>query len=263
MTAPKLAGRKGKSRKIVMVTCYDATFARLVDRCDIDAVLVGDSLANVIQGHETTIPVTVEDVIYHTRAVSRGLTRPLLVADLPFLSYQVCREEAARNSGRLLREGRAEAVKLEGGVLVADTVRFLVDMGIPVMGHIGLTPQSVHKFGGYKIQGRGESASRALLADAAALDDAGVFSIVLEGIPSPLARQITDRVSVPTIGIGAGPGCDGQVLVIYDLLGLDDAFRPRFLKQYANLAPVISNSLTDFVSEVREGVFPGPEHSFE
>lgn len=246
-----------------MVTCYDATFAKLVDRCDIDAVLVGDSLGNVIQGHGTTIPVTLEDVIYHTRAVSRGLTKPLLVADLPFMTYQVSKEEALRNAGRLLREGKAEAVKLEGGVRVAETVAFIVRAGIPVMGHIGLTPQSVHEFGGYKIQGRSEAAARCLVEDARALQEAGVFSLVLEGIPSALAQEVTEELSVPTIGIAAGPHCGGQVLVIYDLLGLDESFRPKFVKQYAGLSKTVGEALSRFAQDTRDGTFPAPEHSFD
>jgi len=246
-----------------MVTCYDATFARLVDACEVDVVLVGDSLGNVIQGHKTTLPVTLEDVIYHTRAVSRGLTHPLLVADMPFLTFQVTREEAVRNAGRLLREGRAEAVKLEGGTRVAQTVSYLVEMGIPVMGHIGLTPQSVHEIGGYRIQGRTKKAHDRLIEDAVALEQAGVFSIVLEGIPSTLAGDITRKVGVPTIGIAAGPDCDGQVLVIYDLLGLDETFRPRFVKTYAGLASTVKDALSRFAGEVRDGSFPDSEHSFE
>lgn len=263
ITVPKFAARKRKGRKLVMVTCYDATFARLVDRADVDAVLVGDSLGNVIQGHETTIPVTLEDVIYHTRAVSRGLQHPLLVADLPFMTYQASRDDALRNSGRLMQEGRAHAVKLEGGVRVAETVRALVEIGIPVMGHIGLTPQSVHGFGGYRIQGRGEEAARRLKEDALALQEAGVFSIVLEGIPSALAHKITASINVPTIGIGAGPDCDGQVLVLYDLLGMDESFSPRFVKQYTNLSQTVGEALEAFASEVREGTFPAEKHSFD
>ena len=246
-----------------MVTCYDATFARLVDQANVDAVLVGDSLGNVIQGHETTIPVTLEDVIYHTRAVSRGLRHPLLVADLPFMTYQASTEQALRNSGRLMQEGRAHAVKLEGGVRVAETVRTIVETGIPVMGHIGLTPQSVHGFGGYRIQGRGEAAARHLMEDAQALKDAGVFSIVLEGIPTALAKKISSAVDVPTIGIGAGPHCDGQVLVLYDLLGMDESFSPRFVKQYANLSRTVAEALTAFAGEVRESKFPEEKHSFD
>lgn len=263
ITVPRFTGRKSKGRKLVMVTCYDATFARLVDQANVDAVLVGDSLGNVIQGHETTIPVTLEDVIYHTRAVSRGLRHPLLVADLPFMTYQASTEQALRNSGRLMQEGRAHAVKLEGGVRVAETVRTIVETGIPVMGHIGLTPQSVHGFGGYRIQGRGEAAARHLMEDAQALKDAGVFSIVLEGIPTALAKKISSAVDVPTIGIGAGPHCDGQVLVLYDLLGMDESFSPRFVKQYANLSRTVAEALTAFAGEVRESKFPEEKHSFD
>lgn len=263
MTVPRLRALKGKGRKVVMVTAYDASFARLVDRSEIDVVLVGDSLGNVIQGHETTLPVTLDDVVYHTRCVSRGLTNPLLVADLPFMSYQISKEQAMKSAARLMQEGRAEAVKLEGGIRSAETVRALVEAGIPVMGHIGLTPQSVHEFGGMKIQGRGESAGKALVADAQALVQAGIFSLVLEGIPKDLAREITDLVEVPTIGISAGPHCDGQVLVIYDLLGLDDSFRPRFVKQYADLASTVTSALRQFAEEVRGGAFPSDEHSFE
>lgn len=263
ITVPKFTARKSKGRKLVMVTCYDATFARLVDRTHVDAVLVGDSLGNVIQGHETTIPVTLEDVIYHTRAVSRGLHHPLLVADLPFMTYQTSVAEALRNSGRLMQEGRAHAVKLEGGVRVAETVRTIVETGIPVMGHIGLTPQSVHGFGGYRIQGRGDAAAKRLIDDAQALQDAGVFSIVLEGIPTALAKEISNLLEVPTIGIGAGPHCDGQVLVLYDLLGMDESFSPRFVKQYANLSQTVGEALEAFVGEVREGKFPEEKHSFD
>ena len=263
VTVPKLRGMKRKGRPIVMVTCYDATFARIVERSEVDAVLVGDSLGNVIQGHETTIPVELQDVIYHTRAVSRGLKRPLLVADMPFLTYQVSTDEALRNAGRLLRDGRAEAVKLEGGIRVAETVARLVRTGIPVMGHIGLTPQSVHEFGGYRIQGRGNDAAERLREDARALELAGVFSVALEGVPVALAQEITQFLSVPTIGIAAGPHCDGQVLVIYDLLGMDDTFRPRFVKQYAGLSQTISAALSAFSEDVRERRFPGEEHGFD
>lgn len=261
-TAPRLRGMKRKGRKIVMVTAYDATFAKLVDCCSVHAVLVGDSLGNVVQGHKTTLPVTIDDVIYHCRCVSRGLSKPLLIADMPFMTYQVSEDEAVRNAGRLMSEGRAEAVKLEGGVRVAPVVRRIVEIGIPVMGHIGLTPQSVHGFGGYKIQGRGE-AGQQLLDDAKALEEAGVFSIVLEGIPADLAGQITDSVSVPTIGIAAGPRCDGQVLVIYDLLGMDEDFRPKFAKQYVDLSLVIKEAISRFSSEVKDGAFPAEEHTFD
>jgi len=229
----------------------------------VDMVLVGDSLGNVVQGHETTIPVTLGDVIYHCRAVARGLKKALLVADMPFMTFQVSSEEAMRNAGRLLQEGCAEAVKVEGGVRVARTVARLVESGIPVVGHIGLTPQSYHEFGGYKIQGREEQAAIALLEDARALEDAGAFCIVLEGMPSALAQRVTEAVGVPTVGIGAGPHCSGQVLVLHDLLGLDERFRPRFVKRYAELSQVVVDAVATYGAEVRQGSFPGPENGFE
>ena len=259
MTAPRISGLKGK-RQIVMITAYDATFARLVDRGGVDIVLVGDSLGNVIQGHETTIPVVLEDVIYHCRCVSRGLEHALVVADMPFMSYQVSDNKAMKAAGRLLKEGRAQSVKLEGGRRVAGLIRRMVDAGIPVMGHVGLTPQSVHQFGGYKLQGRKDTAAEALLEDAQAVVGAGAYSLVLEGVPGDLAAEITAAVRVPTIGIGAGPGCDGQVLVIYDLLGMDERFTPRFLKKYSDLSSTIVDAVRCFGDEVKAGTFPGPEH---
>jgi len=260
MTAPKVTALKGR-RPVVMVTAYDATFARLVDAAGVDVVLVGDSLGNVVQGHDTTLPVTLEEMIYHCRCVSRGLTCAHLVGDLPFLSYQVSDDEAMRSAGRLLKEGRAQSVKLEGGRRVAPLVRRMVEAGIPVMGHVGLTPQSVHQLGGYRMQGREDAAAAALLEDVKALEDAGVYSIVLEGIPGDLARELSAAVGVPTIGIAAGPGCDGQVLVIYDLLGMDERFSPRFLKKYAELSAVITDAVRRFGAEVKSGTFPGPEHT--
>ncbi len=263
MTVPRIRGMRRSGKRIVVVTAYDATFARLVDEAGVDAVLVGDSLGNVIQGHETTLPVTLEDIIYHCRAVSRGLGRALLIADMPFMTYQVNADEAVRNAGRLLQEGRAEAVKLEGGQRVAETVRRMVQAGIPVMGHLGLTPQSYHEFGGYKIQGRDQEAAATLISDAKALGDAGVFAMVLDCILTALAQKITDMISVPTIGIGAGHHCSGQVLVLHDLLGLDERFKPRFVKRFAQLSPVVKEAVAQFGTEVREGRFPGPEHGFE
>jgi len=263
MTVPRIRGMRRSGKRIVMITAYDATFARLVDLAGVDIVLVGDSLGNVIQGHETTLPVTLEDVIYHTRAVSRGLQRPLLIADMPFMTYQVSADEAVRNAGRLIQEGRAEGVKLEGGRRVTDIVLRLVQAGIPVMGHLGLTPQSFHEFGGYKIQGREQEAANALLEDALALEAAGAFSMVLEGVPIPLAERISQAVNIPTIGIGAGPHCGGQVLVIHDLLGLDERFKPRFVKRYAELSSVVQQAVAQFGTEVRAGSFPGNEHGFE
>lgn len=248
--------------RIAMVTCYDYTFARLVDQVDIDVVLIGDSLGNVVQGEDTTLPVTVEDVIYHTRAVVRGNESAHIVADMPFMSYQAEPSEGVRNAGRLLKEGAAQAVKIEGGEEVAPTIERIVGAGIPVVGHLGFTPQSVHKIGGYQVQGREEEAREQLLADARALEEAGIYCLVLEMVPSELADEVTEAVDVPTVGIGAGDGTDGQVLVLHDLLGLDTSFSPRFVKRYAELEPRVVEALEAFRSEVRSGAFPDDEHAF-
>lgn len=261
LTAPQIRARKGGD-KLVSVTCYDATFARLVDAAGVDIVLVGDSLGNVIQGHQTTLPVTLDDVVYHSRAVSRGLRRAHLVADMPFLTFQVHDEEALRNAGRLVVDGRAQSVKLEGGVRSASAIQRIVDAGIPVMGHIGLTPQSVHQFGGFKVQGRAQQAAEALMMDARAVQDAGAYAIVLESVPSGLARRITGELAIPTIGIGASAHCDGQVLVLYDLLGLDPDFNPKFLKKYDDLATRVRDAVAAYGCEVRDGAFPDEAHSF-
>jgi 3-methyl-2-oxobutanoate hydroxymethyltransferase len=245
-----------------MVTCYDAAFARLIERSPVDMVLVGDSLGGVMLGYEDTTRVTMDDMVHHTAAVSRVLHRPFLCADLPFLSYQVSPTEALRNGGRLVQEGGAQGVKLEGGQSVVPQVRALVGAGIPVMGHLGLTPQSLHMLGGYKVQGRGEQARQQMLADALALEEAGIFALVLELIPRELAAEITARLRIPTIGIGAGPDCDGQVLVLHDLLGFDRGFSPRFLKKYANLDSIVGESLAQFHHEVRSQVFPAESNSF-
>ncbi|MBU1432396.1 3-methyl-2-oxobutanoate hydroxymethyltransferase, partial [Myxococcota bacterium] len=250
-----------KGDKIVMVTSYDATFARLVEEAGVDAILIGDSLGMVIQGHDHTIPVTLEDVIYHSRAVARGCHRPHLVGDLPFGSYQVSVEEALASAARLMKEGGVQSVKLEGGERSATAVRRMTEAGIPVMGHIGLTPQSVHQLSGYKVQGRTGAAAEQLLRDAVALEEAGCYALVLESIPASLAVQVTQRLSVPTIGIGAGPDCGGQVLVIQDLLGLDNEFNPRFLKKYAHLHDAIVGAVRDYGAEVRSGAFPSTEHA--
>ncbi len=260
--AARKRGKKESGDKLVMCTAYDATFASLLDQAGIDVLLVGDSLGMVIQGHKNTLPVTLEHVIYHCAAVTRGATYAHVVGDMPFMSYQVCAEDALRAAGRLLQEGNAHAVKLEGGINVAGTVKRLVDSGIPVMGHIGLTPQSVHAFGGFKIQGRDVQSARRLLDDAHALVDAGVYSLVLEGIPMEVAGEITASVAVPTIGIGAGPKCDGQVLVCYDLLGMTGDFQPKFLKRFAEIGQGITAAVQDFATEVRQGQFPDDEHSF-
>jgi len=262
VTIQQFARKKERGEKISMITCYDATFARLVDTSDIDAVLVGDSLGNVIQGHENTLPVTVDDIVYHTRAVTRAVQRVHVVADMPFGSYQVTRRQAVENAVRIVQHGRAHAVKLEGGVRVAETVGRLVQMGIPVMGHLGFTPQSVHGFGGYRVQGREEAAALALLEDARALEQAGAYAVVLEMVPAALAARITAEVSLPTIGIGAGAGCDGQVLVLHDFLGLDDRFNPKFLKKYRDYATDVRAALNEYCADVAAGRFPAEEHSF-
>ncbi len=255
--------RKDSPDKLVMSTAYDATFASLLSGAGVDLLLVGDSLGMVIQGHDTTVPVTLEDMIYHTRAVRRGSTTAHVVGDLPFMSYRVSKEQALISATRMLQEGCAHSVKLEGGVDVADTVSALTSAGIPVMGHIGLTPQHVHAMGGFKVQGKDQEGARRILEDARALCAAGIYSLVLEGIPADLAETITAEVDVPTIGIGAGPKCDGQVLVCYDFLGINMGFKPKFLKTFADLGQEIQNATQQYISEVRDGTFPGPEHSFK
>ncbi len=262
MTVPEIRGMKEKGEKIVCLTAYDYCFARILDEAGIDLMLVGDSLGSVVQGHDSTLPVTVDDVIYHTRAVIRGRRRALVVSDMPFMTFQLGADEAKRNAGRLVQEGGAESVKLEGGVTQAATIEALVKMGVPVMGHVGLTPQSVHQFGGYRIQGRGEADARAILDDAMAVEQAGAFAVVLEGIPVQLAKEITQRLSIPTIGIGAGMHCDGQILVVHDMLGLFDDFTPRFVKQYANLKHTIGGAVQSYMEEVRTEAFPAEEHTF-
>lgn len=261
VTLRSLQQMKLDASPITMLTCYDATFARLVDAAGVDAVLVGDSLGMVVKGESNTLGVTIEEMAYHVRAVARGTTRAHLVGDLPFMSYQVSPEEALRNAATLMRAG-AHAVKLEGGASMAGTVRRIVDAGIPVMGHIGLLPQSVHAQSGFVVQGRDESSRQRILEDALALEAAGAYAMVLEGIPSDLAAEVTARVRVPTIGIGAGVGCDGQVLVLYDVLGLNDSFKPKFVKTYTSGATWVGEALSSYVDEVRARHFPGEEHSF-
>ncbi|MBI4405865.1 MAG: 3-methyl-2-oxobutanoate hydroxymethyltransferase [Deltaproteobacteria bacterium] len=261
LTSQSIVALKQGAQKIVAITAYDYTFAKLVDEL-VDIVLVGDSLGMVIQGDCNTLSVTLEDVIYHCRAVSRAISHAHLVADMPFMTYQTGAGDAIRNAGRLLASGKAEAVKLEGGVAVCKIVEQMVQFGIPVMGHVGLTPQSVHAFGGYKIQGRDERARNSILQDAIALEEAGVYAMVLEGMPTELAKAITERISVPTIGIGAGVFCDGQVLVSQDLLGMSPDFQPRFVKKYANFAETVKSAVGQFAEEVRSGMFPDEQHSF-
>lgn len=254
---------KAEGEKISVLTAYDYPLARIMDEAGIDVILVGDSVGTVFSGHDTTLPVTMEEMIYHTRAVVRGSRRALVVADLPFLSYQVDLRDARLNAGRLIKEGGAQAVKLEGGENQAETIRAITAMDIPVMGHIGLTPQSVHRMGGYLVQGRQEAQARQLLADAQAVEAAGAFALVLEGIPRYLARDITNAVSIPTIGIGAGVYCDGQVLVIHDILGLCEKYSPKFVKKYADVSGAIRGGVEAYVREVKEALFPAAEHSFD
>lgn len=253
---------KVEGEKITVLTAYDYPFARLMDQAGIDVILVGDSVGTVVSGYDTTLPVTMDEMIYHTRAVVRGASGALVVADMPFLSYQIELSEARRNAGRLIKEGGAQAVKLEGGEPVAETIRAIVDMDIPVVGHIGLTPQSVHRMGGYRVQGKQEEQARRLLQDARAVEAAGAFALVLEGIPAALAREITASVTIPTIGIGAGIHCDGQVLVIHDILGLCEKYSPKFVKKFADVSGTIRQGIEDYIREVKEGTFPGDEHSF-
>jgi 3-methyl-2-oxobutanoate hydroxymethyltransferase len=253
---PDLLEKKRHAERIVMLTAYDATMAALFDRAGVDVLLVGDSLGTVILGADTTLPVTLDAMIHHTRAVARGARHALVVADMPFLSYQVGIDEAVRNAGRLLQEGGAAAVKLEGGRPVIDVVSRLVSLGIPVMGHLGLLPQSVHQAGGYRRRATEPREAAALVDDAMALERAGAFAVVLEAIPAEVAQEVTRRLSVPTIGIGAGPGCDGQVLVSYDMLGLFDRFVPSFVKQYAQLAETITAATERYAADVRAGRYP-------
>jgi len=253
---------KAEGRRLVMLTCYDAVFARLLAE-EVDILLVGDSLNQVIAGQETTLSATLDQMIYHSAAVRRGAPGMLLFVDLPFLTYQVTVAEAIRNAGRVLQETGADGVKLEGGQVMAETVRALVDRGIPVMGHLGLTPQSVHALGGYRVQGRSPAAADRLVDDARALEEAGACATVLELLPTEVARRVTAALRIPTIGIGAGIGCDGQVLVLHDMLGLNQGFAPKFLKHYAELGASVRAAVRDYAGEVRAGRYPGPEHSFE
>ena len=252
---------KEERRNITMLTAYDYPFARILDSAGVDILLVGDSSGSVVAGYENTLPVTMEEVIYHTRSVARGRKKALLVSDMPFMSYQLSIPDARFNAGRFLKEGGAEAVKIEGGVQIKDTMKAIVDIDIPVMGHIGLTPQSIHRMGGYRIQGKNEGQADALMADALAVQEAGAFAVVLEGIPSTVAERITRELSIPTIGIGAGPHCSGQVLVIHDLLGLSGR-KLKFARQYADLEKSISEAVKQYLVDVKSGDFPSEEESF-
>jgi len=261
-TVLTFAEKRKRREPISMLTAYDYPTARAVDAAGIDAILVGDSLAMVVLGHPNTLAVTMEEMLHHARAVSRGAKRALLIGDMPFMSYQADSGEAVRNAGRFLQEAGMDAVKLEGGQHYADTIRAIVRAGIPVQGHIGLTPQSVHMLGGFRVQGRTAAAARGLLEDALALEEAGCFSIVLESVPDRLGQYVTERVGIPTIGIGAGPATSGQVLVVHDLLGLYDTFSPKFAKRYAELGAAIASAVEAFRADVERGVFPGHEHGY-
>ena len=262
VTIHTLRQMKERGEKIAVLTAYDATFARLLDEAGADVLLVGDSLGMVVQGHDTTLPVTLDEMAYHCRAVVRGARRAHVVGDMPFMTYQASLEQAIANAGKLMKEGGVGSVKLEGGAQHAELVRRLVGAGIPVMGHIGLTPQSFHQLGGFKVQGRDEGGRARLLADARALEDAGAYAIVLEAIPADIAREISEALTVPTIGIGAGVACDGQVLVSYDMLGMDETFKPRFVRRFATLGQTIKDAVTAYVGEVRGGSFPSDAESF-
>jgi 3-methyl-2-oxobutanoate hydroxymethyltransferase len=263
LTVTDLLTMKAAGKRIVMLTCYDAIFARLLEDAGVDVLLVGDSLNQVIAGHETTLSATLDQMIYHAAAVRRGSRRALVFVDLPFLTYQISIPEAIRNAGRVLQETGAHGVKLEGGGHMVDTVAALVERGIPIMGHLGLTPQSVHALGGYRVQGRDEAAAERLVKDAKLLQSAGACAVVLELIPAAVAAQVSQSLTIPTIGIGAGPHCDGQVLVLHDMLGLNEQFAPKFLKHYGKLGQSVRESVRAFAAEVRDGKYPGREHSFD
>ncbi|MCZ6541033.1 MAG: 3-methyl-2-oxobutanoate hydroxymethyltransferase [Nitrospinae bacterium] len=262
VTIPQLTEWKKNQRKIIALTAYDYTFARLLDESGIDVILVGDSAGMVAMGYENTLPVTMDEMIHHTRGVRRGVQHALLVGDMPFMSYHISAEDTIRNAGRFIQEGGAEAVKMEGGSRVFDKISAVVQAGISVMGHVGLTPQSVHQFGGYRVQGKNYLDARQIKKDALDLQKAGVFSLVLEGIPMELAAEITAELEIPTIGIGAGPHCDGQILVTQDMLGMNLDFSPKFVKKYAELGTAVRSAVQDYVDEVQSGAFPDEAHSY-
>ena len=262
VTTSFLQNKKEKKEKITMLTSYDYSLAAMVDEVGIDTILVGDSLGNVMLGYENTLKVTMDDMVHHSKAVTRGVKKAMVIGDMPFLSYHISLTEAVKNAGRLIQEGGVEAVKLEGGQERVDTVKAILDAQIPVLGHIGLTPQSVNVFGGFKVQGKDEETAKKLIKDALAMEKAGVFALVMECVPSLLAKKITEELNIPTIGIGAGPYCDGQVLVIHDVLGMYSGFTPKFVKKYANLQPQIINALQTYKQEVEAGAFPSDEYTF-
>lgn len=262
VTTATIREMKEKNQPIVMLTAYDYAWARMFDEAGVDMLLVGDSLGNVVLGYDSTLPVTMEDMIHHGKAVQRGAKRAMVVVDMPFMSYQICKEDALRNAGRIMKETGAQAVKLEGGAEIVDTIKAIVDAGIPVVAHLGLTPQSVHQLGGFKVQGRKEETAKKLLDDAIKIAQAGAFAIVLECVPALLAQLVSKNVSVPTIGIGAGVGCDGQVLVYHDMLGLTNGFVPKFAKQYRNFYTDIIAGVQEYAEDVRTKKFPSEEYSF-
>lgn len=263
VTILDLKKMKDESQKITMITAYDYPFARIFSEAGIDVILIGDTVASVVYGYDSTLPITMDEMLSHIRAVARARPRALVVGDMPFMSYHASTDEAVKNAGRFLKEGGAETVKLEGGVNVSEKIRAITDMDIPVMGHIGLTPQSVHRMGGYKVQGKDEVSRKRLIQDAQAVEAAGAYAIVLEAIPTDLAAEITTMLTIPTIGIGAGVDCDGQVLVMHDILGLTFTKRPKFVKEYANLKGTAETAVKEFISEVREGRFPTKEYTYE
>jgi len=263
ITIHDLLKKKAEKRKITMLTAYDYPFARIVDEAGIDGIIVGDSLAMVVQGIENTLPVTMDEMVYHTKIVARAVSNAIVIGDMPFMSYQASIEDAVRNAGRFLKEAGASAVKIEGGAEVAEHIRAMTKSDIPVMAHIGLTPQSIHRMGGYKIQGRTKEAAERLREEAHIAEDAGVFSLILEAIPAELAAQITEELTIPTIGIGAGPSCDGQVLVLHDVIGLFERFLPKFAKRYVNIKDEVLRAIKNYKEEVEKGVFPSDEHSFK
>jgi 3-methyl-2-oxobutanoate hydroxymethyltransferase len=266
VTTRRLLDMKQNGEKISVLTAYDYTMARILDRAGLDVILVGDSASNVFSGHSTTLPITIEEMIYHAKAVVRGVQeesgRAMVVVDMPFMSYQISGDEALRNAGKIMKEHGCDALKLEGGVIIADTVKRITDVGIPVMGHLGLMPQSIYKYGSYRVRAQEEREAEQLLEDAKTLEESGAFAIVLEKIPSALASQVTRSLTIPTIGIGAGIECDGQVLVVNDILGLNREFHPRFVRQYADLNTVIENAVKQYVDDVRQGSFPSADESY-
>ncbi len=262
ITTQTVVDMKRNGEKISMLTAYDYTMAKIIDQAGIDIILVGDSASNVMAGFETTVPITLENMIYHTSCVVRGVDRALVIADLPFMSYQVTPEEALINAGRMMKEAGAHAVKMEGGKPILNTIRKIVDAGIPVMGHLGLTPQSIYQFGTYKVRAQEEEEANTLIEEAKLLEEAGCFSMVLEKIPAKLAKRVSEQLSIPTIGIGAGVDCDGQVLVIHDMLGMNKGFSPRFLRRYADLHEVMTGAVQDYIKDIKEKDFPNKEEQY-